>query len=763
MKIFRTILLCSFYLTPIVVCGQIITKSSAENKFESRNYAQAIPLFEKLLVRDPDTEEYQIKLAECYRQIKDYRNANRLYAILAHKKNATPQMLWYYAQTLAQLEKYSEASEWYDQYNRIGGNPIAKRYSAYYKNLHTIFGDTSKYDIHFLYSINSWQSDFSPTLFENGLVFCSGRNHDGAIRRVSGHDNTSLLEWYYVMDTANISLDLSTQNDRIKYSVNKSKNMSDDFSKHRSNDSPIPGHYAQTFLFDSVHYKGHHKAKVKKIGTSFDRHHVGPLCFVDNEKVFFTANYRDPDSKIDHLAIYTAVVDNGKFKKIKKLPLDWSGYSVGHPAYSQRDKKLYFTSNQPDGKGGTDIYYSTYKNGAWSIPTNLEEVNTPGNECFPYIDAAGNLYFSSDYHPGLGGLDIFKTRINTGQVEAIEHLDYPINSSKDDFGITFTHDLMQGYLSSNRKRGFSDDDIYYFKRACRTQTIRVVNDETDQPLAGVRILTEKDAAITGEQGQAKMCLSETDTILHADLMGFEPIKIIKPITPIEIRLKPLQFSIEGVVIRDSDQQILDNVLVELIDIDRHYSSVNSRTTDSTGHYQFELNRQINYEIATSKDRCGTNRFQLTLSHLTHSKVFQKDIVMLCEGDIVEIENIYYDLNEATLTASALTSLEELISLMNKYPDMRIELRSHTDSRGSTASNMNLSARRAQSVVDHLINNGIVPFRLRAVGLGESEPLNDCTDENSCTEEEHQINRRTEFKVLSIDQSDFSQNIITNIK
>jgi outer membrane protein OmpA-like peptidoglycan-associated protein/tetratricopeptide (TPR) repeat protein len=749
---------------PFVALTQPITKNAADNKFETHSFAEAIPLYEELLRKEPDVVEYQLKLAECYRRVKNYREANRLYSILAHHEAASAKILWHYAQSLAQVEKYEEAADWYDKYAKLeGSDPIAKTYSSHYRNLASITGDSVQYDINFLYSINSWQSDFSPALLNNGMVFCSGRTYDGPVRRVSGYDNTSLLKWYFVSDTSDIIQDLEIAPEMIKRVVDKSKNMGDDYSQNRSNDSPIPGYYAKTFLFDSVQYTGHHEADVKKLNSSFERFHVGPACFVDSAtKVFFTANDRRPVSKIDRLVIYSADVRNGKFKKIQKLPMDWPGYSSGHPAYSGKERRLYFTSNQPDGKGGTDIYYSDYHEGVWSVPTNLEAINTPGNESFPYVDALGNLYFSSDYHPGLGGLDIFKAVKSHGEITSIEHLDYPINSSKDDFGITLTEDLMQGYLSSNRKRGFSDDDIYYFKKTCKRLNIKVIDDETELPLASVKLSSSLDATESNEDGLAMMCLQKGDSLLTAELEGYEMQEIYDIQSPLEIRLRPLAFSLQGIVVQDHDQQLIDGALIELTDLDDP-GSKSHIITDASGQYNFDLKGNRTYSVTASKERCGTSQFELPLMNLTQSMVFNKNIVMLCEGDIVEMDEIYYDLNKATLTSSAIDALDDLIILMKKYPDMRIELRSHTDSRGSKDFNMSLSARRAQSVVDHLVKNGIVPFRLRAVGLGESEPVNDCTDLNKCPEAQYQANRRTEFRVLSINDSDINNSIISDIK
>jgi outer membrane protein OmpA-like peptidoglycan-associated protein len=163
----------------------------------------------------------------------------------------------------------------------------------------------------------------------------------------------------------------------------------------------------------------------------------------------------------------------------------------------------------------------------------------------------------------------------------------------------------------------------------------------------------------------------------------------------------------------------------------------------------------NYKISVSKKLCGASLLDRTTKGLTQSETLRGDTEMLCKGDIIKVENIYYDLNKWAIRQDAATELNKLVDIMNQYPDMRIELRSHTDSRSSAAFNMKLSTKRAESVLDYMAEQGVVPSRMRAAGFGESKPLNRCVDGVKCKEEEFQVNRRTEFRILSINDEERS--------
>lgn len=745
-----------YYILPLLIAigiteqleAQSISKSVANKKFRQQSYAEAIPLYERVYEKKPDDREVVVKLAECYRHIKDTKKALMFYAMLAHEENPAAENIWNYAQHLAMDQQYEDAAKWYKRYAEMEPqDDKGQIFAQAYQNLDQFFLDSVSYSVQYMHTINSWQADFSPVFYKKGILFCSGRQHEAVIRKVYAYDQTSLLNWYYISDTSAVLNDLNAELHKTKYTVSAERHKNDDFSRYSSLDFDIPAHYGNTFLFDSVRYTSRPVATIKSLDHPHNKKHVGPVCFFeDQETIVYTVNELDHKSKKNHLCLYMATYKNKKFTDIKRLPFNNDNFSCGHPAFSPDYKRLYFTSNNPEGMGGTDIYYVSYDNGTWSDPVNMREINTPGNESFPYVDKKGNLYFSSDGHPGLGGLDIFCASWSDGYLTEMKNLGYPMNSSNDDFGIIFANS-MEGYFSSNRKRGFSDDDLYYFQRGCRQVELFVYNEKTGEPLADASVKVEGKVRVTNLDGRVRLCLKGGDNRFALAKDQFEQSEVTSGKDYLEVPLKALRFNVEGLVTSDGKDSPLEGVNLQLVNV--MDDSRTSWVTTKNGTYDFPLQSGSKYWIVASKNDCGTSSVELSTLNLTTSKTLRADIKMLCAGDIVKVENIYYDLNKATIRADAAAELDNLADLMNKYPDMRIELRSHTDSRAEKSFNLRLSALRAQAVVDYLTDKGIVPYRMRAVGYGESQLLNGCTDGVDCTEEEHQQNRRTEFKVLSI--------------
>ena len=729
--------------------AQSLARRMADKKFKCQSYAEAIPLYEAVLEKDPTAREVRVKLAECYREIKDYKNALQLYAVLAHEEAPAPENIWNYAQALAQAEKYEDAVQWFAEYARLmPQDEKARRFSQAYKDINSFYSDSSTFTVDYLFAVNSWQADFSPVFYKQGLLFCSGRAEEMTIRKVYGYDHSSLLDWYFISDTAAMLTDLHSEMHKTKYTRDLKKHHNDDFSRYSSIDSDIPAHYNKTFLFDSIRYTSRPMATVKGIHHPFGNKHVGPVCFTaDEETIVFTVNELDRHAGMNQLNLYSATIEGKEFTHVQRLPFNGSGYSVAHPCFTPDYKRLYFASNKPGGAGGTDIYFVEYDNSAWSNPVNVKEINTSGDEAFPYVDKEGNLYFASDGHPGLGGLDIFCATLDNGTVQDVKNMGYPMNSSKDDFGIIFSNSMLHGYFSSNRKRGFSDDDLYYFQKGCRHVELYVYDNTTRVPVSNVTVRAGDFTLQTDAAGRTQLCLESGESNFALTAKGYELQEIKSNAPYVEVSLQPLRFNVQGTVISDAGRKAMQNVTLQLIN--ENDNTITEWVTGSNGLYDFPLNPESTYKLVAAKENCGTNTMELITRGLSTSRSFNADMIMLCKGDIVRIDNIYYDLNKATIRADAAAELDKLAELMYKYPDMRIELRSHTDSRAERAFNMKLSALRAQSVVDYLTGKGIVPYRMRAVGFGESQLLNGCADGVACSEEEHQQNRRTEFKVLSI--------------
>lgn len=394
----------------------------------------------------------------------------------------------------------------------------------------------------------------------------------------------------------------------------------------------------------------------------------------------------------------------------KQLPFIENGVNYMHPALSADGKRLYFSALMEDGWGGYDIYVSNLQEtGEWGDPILMNRaINTQGNEQFPSLDG-DTLFFASDGLEGLGGLDIFRTYpMANGRFSAPKNLGPPINSGADDFGFSILRRegsgldaIMTGYFSSARAGGTGSDDIYEY-----TKRVLPPPPEDPTPIVYRNVL---DVTVV-----EKIYADPSDP--KSRVLGVKPVPNASIIASVGDQSRTVNTNAEG---------ILSLVLVD----DQSYA--------------FRAERE-NYLVAegrfSSRDlprdpEAPEQRYELELEL---SKIFRNQEVVL--------KNIYYDFEESFIREDAQPTLNELTALLNRNPDIRIELGSHTDCRGPKAYNQNLSQARAESAVDYLINQGISTDRLTARGYGKDQPIEDCLCDR-CSEEEHQRNRRTTFRIL----------------
>ena len=437
-----------------------------------------------------------------------------------------------------------------------------------------------------------------------------------------------------------------------------------------------------------------------------------PAFTKDGSTVVFargnTGKSKDPSPDVD---LYKSKKTGNAWSEPERLSISDSIAWDGSPSFSADERTLYFSSNRRGGKGGVDLYRVPIDNsGRFGRPINLgSTINTPGDELFPYVSANGKLYFSSDGHPSIGGLDLFVASRNENEI-IVEHLGVPINSIGDDFAISFS-DSTQGYISSNRPGGKGDDDIYFFKSTgsedrwwttapppvIDTVNKKIVNyfvqvkvvDPSGNPIDSVKINVRKNGQTLSNEKTNKKGFIELIDMAENDELVFKCDKE----DFITVRSS---FSMEGKTIPESllKKEMTDTTFQVIITMDRP-----------------EIGKEI-------------------------SKLY-------------EINSIYYDLDKADIRTDAAEELDKIVQFLTDNTQMNLELGAHTDARASTGYNLKLSQRRAESAVNYIIRRGIAKDRIKPKGYGEGQLINECSDGVECPEEMHQQNRRTEFKIIKI--------------
>jgi peptidoglycan-associated lipoprotein len=634
----------------IVVAGLLIASCGINKKankaFELGRYQNTIDLYSKVLEKNPNDAEANFYVADSYRQSNRLFESAPFYerAMLNGLKNDSVQL--YYAFALKSRGQYAQARQQLEQYLKsVKDDKLSARANEEFDNLNYLEELKAKknyFKVKNLKAINSSAAEYSPVYNDGEFYFTSSRG-ENKIYLATGTPFTNI----YKAKTKGAKVD-STTIESISNLINNS-NVNE-----------------------------------------------GSLTFSPDGKtmVFARGNSGKRKGTAD-VNLFMAVERNGQWIEPRMLNINNPGYWDSSPAFSRDGRTLYFASNRPGGYGGVDLY-SAKRNarGRFFKVTNLgPEINTTGNDMFPYVSDDGLLYFSSDGHPGFGGLDLFVARRTNG-VTSVENLGVPLNSNADDFGM-FLFKADRGFFTSNRDGGEGDDDIYTF-----------VNEDPDLKIVNYFL--------------------EGVTMTRNDNNELE---ILKGVT-----VKLLDFSAKELdeAVTEEDGKFLFRVYEH-----EHYNMV---ATKKGGKDQYLITRQPFTTVGKSADRT-------TLTQLVTDIKFDTVIVLekLMKDKIFVLENIYYDLDRFEIRDDAAIELDKLVTILKDNPNIKIELSSHTDDRQTDQYNLKLSERRAQAAVDYLVSQGISQPRLVARGYGESKLL----IPNAVTEEQHQVNRRTEFKILDL--------------
>lgn len=645
----KQFLLC-LTLTSIIWSASFAQKAkiaSADKKYDSYAYVDAIQTYERLAAKGYQSVEMFEKLGNAYYFNSDFEKAAQSYEKLYQlQPELAPEYYYRYAQSLKATGKEKEAATVLAQFeSKSTGDSRVKRLKTNSNYLNEIRSNLGRYTIDNA-GINSKYSDYGSAIVENQLVFASARDTGGVIQNKHAWTGKHFTNLY----AANVDSELSPSNPS-RYDAN--------------------------------------------INSKF--HEATPVFTKDGSTMYFTRNdYLDGKrgkdvNKFTLLKIYKATLVNKRWTNITELPFNSNNFSSAHPALSPDEQTLYFASDRPGTIGQSDLYkVSINSDGTYGDPINLgTAINTEARETFPFVTKDNQLYFASDGHPGLGGLDIFRTNINNdGSIGIIENDGGEVNSPKDDFGYYRDSETNNGFFSSNRDGGMGSDDIYKFtfKPSCKQ-------------------------------------------------------------------------SLKGIVTDSKTAAVLANTTITLID--NQYNTIGETTTDSSGNYSFEVKCSNSYSVRAIKTEYSPKELKISIPTTTgETKLdiqLESSVCKVAVGDDLGkcfgIKMIYFDLDKSNIRKEAALDLAKILDVLNQNPTMKLDIRSHTDCRQTAKYNMALSERRAKATIEWLVSKGIDQSRLTGKGYGESQLINDCgcepTNQSNCSEEQHQMNRRSEFIITAL--------------
>lgn len=623
--------------------------AKANQAYNNFSFVKAAKLYRKEIEKGNKSIETYSKLANSYYYVGNYAEAVNYYSKIVNTLGTSkPEYYFRYAQSLNNTQKYEEAAAVMKNYYEKANTADLSEDWGEEILMDNIKKQSGRYSVQSI-KINTPTSDFGTAFFGTDKVMYATAKDTGVVfKRKHSWNNRAFLKLY----SASINSNGELQNpEKVKGEVN---------TKYHQSTPAITKDGKYMYFTRDNFING-------KLGTD------------KSGKTF--------------LKIYVAENIKGVWKNIKELPypINSDGFSSAHPALSPDESQLFFASDRNNDFGDSDLYVVSVKKGilVGNDVTKLgDEINTPGRETYPFMDSKGILYFSSDGHPGLGGLDVFAAMKDLEGKYHVVNVGEEINSNADDFAYIINNENKRGYFSSNK---IGNDDIYSFKE--------------NKPI-----------------------------IFDFDIQSY----------------------VFGTITENGKP--IPNFSVELFNEKKE--SIGTAVTDNTGSYKISLDPYQDCELVFKKTNYADKTIKTELLKPLEKKEISfevtKEMEVIVEGEKVKIKDkddltdklklrpIYFDLNGYNIRQSSKKELDKVAALMKDRPNISVKVNSYTDSRGRDEFNMKLSQNRAKATVEYLIKAGVDKERITGEGFGETQLLNNCSNGVPCTEQEHEINRRSEF-------------------
>ncbi|CAD5252198.1 MULTISPECIES: carboxypeptidase regulatory-like domain-containing protein [unclassified Imperialibacter] len=692
--------------------------SKADEAFHYLDYRTAQYYYLKELDKAPDNKQAQLRVAECYLKLDDSSSAESWLAALVDSVGTEPKVKLLYAEVLRKNGNYSEAKKWYQRILDNHGNMMGSALKlAFLKNIDYYQRNPELYEINSLV-INSPQSEFSPQLKGNQLIFVSSRKQETMIQyqpSTAHNDDEVMLKYFEVpLDSIEIS--------------------------------------------ESVHPLAYGDLLKSKF-------HDGPLWFYsEKKKVVFTRNNPKNTSvkngaRLINLEIFFADCNaDGTWANVQAFPFNSENYSVGHPTLNANGTSIYFASNMPGGFGKSDIYVSHLRDGKWSAPENLgPEVNTAEEEFYPYLHNDSTLFFASTGLGGFGGLDVYISYRQHGSFTNAVNMGAPLNSAHDDFSILIDDSGRKGYIASNRPEGLGLDDLYAFTSNYYFVTGSVYEhmDSAKTVLgASISVFNAEDNQTTNitsdENGEFKIDLlydkNYTFTVKKDGYSQLEPLvysTYSKGIgyDSIKLKLWKHELFVKGKIYSNESQSVIEGALVTITNTAT--GTQQSVQTGTDGVYAFLVYPNEKYRIDATNEGFLPEGYNLNTDNIYYGELLN-DLVL--EEVFVDKATVFFDVDKYRFSTEAYPELADILKTLKRFPKSTLNVTAHADSRGTVEYNQKLSDRRVATILNYFAANGINKFRMKGKGFGESLLLNTCSDGVDCGEDDHSKNRRAEIKV-----------------